>query len=79
MSQRFSSCPPHRDVTSCLEHPGSAPLEKGISWAPAEQLPRLSGADARPNCSQHHPQRPLQWGLAAAWVVGSLPWAWVKT
>lgn len=83
VSQPFSSCrvsspppPTPGDVTSCLEHPGSTPLEKGISWA---RLPRPCGGDALPHSLQHHPERPWQRGLAAAWVVGSLPWAWAKT
>lgn len=66
---------PQGDVTSCLEHPGTASLEKGIFWAPAERLPWPSGGDARPDCPLRHTQRPLQWGLAA----GLLPWAWLKT
>lgn len=79
MSQRFSSCPPHGDVTSCLEHPGSALLENGISWAPAQRLgghpegvlgPTLPSITHRDLCSG---------GLAAAWVVGSLPRPRVKT
>lgn len=78
MSQPFSSCPPHWDVTSCLEHPGSAPLEKGISWAPAQRLPRASEGDARPCSPHYHPQRPLQRGLTAALFAGSLPRTWVK-
>lgn len=78
MSQPFSSCPPHWDVTSCLEHPGSAPLEKGTSWAPAERLPRAAEGDARPCSPQCHPQRHLQRGLAAALFAGSPLWTWVK-
>lgn len=71
MSQPFSSCPPHWDVTSCLEHPGSAPLEKGISRDPAERLPRAAEGDARACSPQYHPQRPSQQGLAAALFAGS--------
>lgn len=75
----FSSCPPCGGVTSCLKHPGSALPEKGISGALAEHLPQPSGGDAWPHCPQHRPQKPLQWGLTAACVAGSLPGARVKS